>query len=112
MLPPLLPLGFSSLLYLFLLYILGTGFWQLISIRRGKSIHVKSLVPLGAAAVVVSIIAFVQHYRMVFKTIEEKGDISPAIVAEGLKDAFDYPTLGLLCLAIALVFKYVNQAIK
>ena len=108
MLPPLLPIGMSSILYLFLIYILAMGFWQLFSIRVGKTIHVKSLVPLGAAAVVVSVIAFVQHYRRVFEAIEQAGDISPSIVAAGFKGAFSYPILGLLCLAIAYVFKYAN----
>jgi hypothetical protein len=109
MLPPLLPLGFGSMLYLFLTYIICMGCWQFYLIRSGKEFRIKSLVPLGAAAVVVSFIAFVQHYRMVFKSIEQQGDISPAIVAAGFKEAFDYPTLGLLCLAIAFIFKYVNS---
>lgn len=109
MLPPLLPIGMSSILYLFLFYILGMGLWQLIAIRTGKEIRIKSLVPLGAAAVVVSAIAFVQQYQMVFEAIEQVGDLSPAIVAAGLKDAFAYPILGLLCLACAFLFKYMNS---
>jgi hypothetical protein len=109
MLPPILPIGFSSILYLFLLYIIGTGFWQFFSLQTGKQVRIKSLVPLGAAALVISLIVFVQQYRMVFQSIEEQGDISPGIVAAGFKDALSYPIMGLLSLAMAFVFKYLNN---
>lgn len=108
-LPPLLPIGFSAILYLILIYILGMGLWQFIAPRIGREVRARSLVPLGAAAVVFGVIALIQHYRMAFGAIEEAGDISPSIVAGAFKDAYSNLTLGLLCLAIAFVFRFVND---
>jgi hypothetical protein len=113
MLPSIFDLGFASILYLFLIYILGMGLWQFKSIRLKRDgeeeIKARSLVPLGAGATVIGFIALVQRYREAFDMIEAADDISPSIVASAFSGAFAYPTLGLLCLAISFVFKYLNQ---
>lgn len=113
MLPSIFELGFASILYLFLAYILGMGLWQFNTIRLKRDgaepIKARSLVPLGAGATVIGFIALVQRYREAFELIELAGDISPSIVASAFSGALAYPTLGLLCLAISFLFKYMNQ---
>lgn len=113
MLPSLFDFGFASILYLFLAYILGMGLWQFRQIRllneNEESVHARSLVPLGWAAVAMGFVALIQRYREAFDLIEAAGDISPSIVASAMSAALSYPTLGLLCLAISFLFKYFNQ---
>ncbi|MEQ8685801.1 MAG: hypothetical protein RIE86_10930 [Imperialibacter sp.] len=111
-LPPVIELGFSPLLYLFLFYIiyLGVKAFFFIRIRRvDYPDNPARIVYLGAAAVVIGVIAFIQKYREAMEAIESAGDISPSLVAGSISEAFAYPTLGFFCLALSFLFKFVSK---
>ncbi|MEP4091054.1 hypothetical protein [Reichenbachiella sp.] len=108
-LPPIFQLGFSSLIYLILIYILIMGGYQYYIIRVKGGEYKRSFVPLGVVALILGIIAYIQKIRQAFDSIAEMGDISPSLVAGAISDTYSYPTLGLLCLGIAYLIKYLNQ---
>ena len=103
----------SLLLYAVLIYIFVVGLFQFIKARyllkHGDLMIFRSLIPLGVAAAALGFVGLFVQYRESFEAIEMAGDISPSIVAAGLKDAFTYPILGLLTLSISCVFRFVNQ---
>lgn len=103
--------GMSMLLYLFLLYIIAMGAWQFIRvrIRRDATAKPRSLVPLGAAALVVGLMGLFQSHQNAFDAIESAGDISPSIVAGAMRGGYSYPILGLFCLAVSFLFRYTNR---
>ncbi|MEM7110281.1 MAG: hypothetical protein AAF519_18790 [Bacteroidota bacterium] len=67
------------------------------------------MVPLGWSAAVFGLIGSVRKYVITFDAIEQAGDISPSIVAAGFGSGGSYFVLGLLSLAIAFFFKFLNQ---
>jgi biopolymer transport protein ExbB/TolQ len=103
----------TILLYLLLGYILVVGFIQYTQLRNREEVNhpllKKSLVPLGALATVLGFMAMVNKIREAFDAIAAAGDISPAMVAGGISQAYPLLTLGLLCLAISLIFRYFNR---
>ena len=108
-LPPIDELGYPTLMYLLIGYILLMGLLQLHEVKVEGKESKKSYVPLGGMALVLGIIAFIQKIRMAFDAIEAAGDISPQIVAANISGAYAYPTLGLIGLALAYLFKYLKQ---
>lgn len=112
-LPSPLHSNFAIPLYLLLAYILVVGFLQYFKLRAGEELnHVllkKSLIPIGLLTVVVGFMGTVNLIQELYDTIAAAGDISPALVAGGFSQAFPLLTLGLLCLAMSLIFKYFNQ---
>lgn len=111
-LPPITEFGFSSIVYLILIYILIRGLHQLYQRYSFGQSYKRSLVPLGAVGLIFGIIGYIQGMREAFAVIAEAGDISPALVAGGITQSFAYPTLGLLTLAAAYLFKYLNPPVK
>lgn len=105
--------GFTVVLYLLLVYILIVGFIQYSKLRKGEklehSLLSKSLIPVGVLALVVGIMGMVNSVQVAYETIAAVGDISPALAAGGISQSFPVLTLGLLSLAISLIFKYFNQ---
>ncbi len=108
-LPPIYELGYHSVFYLCLLYITSMGVFQYYKIHVKKERFKKSFVPLGAAAVVGGFILQIINQIDAFDAIARAGDISPALVAEGIKMSLSYPVLGLLSLGMAYLIKYINQ---
>jgi hypothetical protein len=111
--PPLYESNASLILYAFLSYIIVMGLWQFVKsrylLKEGESMQMRSLIPLGVAAVAFGFIGLFFQYTDAFEAIEAAGDISPSIVAAALKSAWSYPALGFLSLATSCVFRYVNQ---
>lgn len=105
--------SFTIILYVLLLYILIVGFLQYIQLKKAgeitHSLLKKSLVPLGALATVVGFMGLYDSKTLAFDAIAAAGDISPALVANGLAEGYPIITLGLLCLAISFLFKYFNS---
>lgn len=99
----------SATLYFFLAGVIAVGIWQFIQIKSGKVEKVRSLVPLGAVAVCIGFIGNFIKITGAFEAIEAAGDISPQIVAGAIKQGPPYVVLGFVILAVAFVFKYVNQ---
>lgn len=112
-LPSPLHSNMAILLYLLLAYILVVGFMQYTQLRNRQEINhpllKKSLIPVGALATVLGFMGMVNKIREAFDVIAAAGDISPAMVAGGISQAYPLLTLGLLCLVISLIFKYFNR---
>jgi len=53
--------------------------------------------------------AFTLAINKTFDAIAAAGDVSPALVAGGISNGYSHLPLGLLCLATAYLFKYINQ---
>ena len=111
--PPIFDSWLSVLLYFLFLFIIGKGIQQFVKIRFGdfdpQHDKIRSTVPLGAAAVA---FGFLGHFRgasQALDAIEAAGDISPSLLANALGHSGSYPVLGLLCLGLSFVFKYLNQ---
>ena len=113
MLPGVTDSTLSILLYVLLAYSVAMGFWSLFLkyryTRRGESIKVKSLIPVGCVATIFGILGYFMKVNNTFSEIERSSDISPSLVAGQLGNIYAYPALGLIVLAITLAFKYVND---
>lgn len=107
-LPSILEFGWSSILYLILVFIFYKGLYHLIVLRK-QEVQAKSLVPIGAMGLVFGFLGYIQKIDESVDAISAAGDISPALVATSISQSYSYPTLGLLCLAASYLFKYVNQ---
>ncbi len=105
-LPNPLDFGFSTLVYLILIYIFWLGISHLIRPTEETDNH-KKIIWLGAIGLVVAVMGYVFEMRQAFSAIEEAGDVSPALVASAIKDATSQPILGLLCLATSFTFKFI-----
>lgn len=85
------------------------GVYQYFVVKIQRKEYNKSFVSLGAVALIIGIIAYIQEIRQAFDAIAEAGDVSPILVASAISDTYSYPTLGLLCFGLAYLFKYLNQ---
>ncbi|MFY0599149.1 MAG: hypothetical protein JXR03_05725 [Cyclobacteriaceae bacterium] len=108
-LPPLFEIGFSSMMYLILIYIFFMGLYQYYKVKVKKEDFDRSFISLGALALIIGVIAYIQSIRDIFDAIAAAGDISPSLIAAGLSNTYSYPTLGLICLGLAYLFRYINQ---
>ena len=94
-------------------YIIVKGLFQFIKsrylLKQGESMNLRSLIPLGLAAIALGLVGLFLEYTVAFETIEATQDISPSIVASAIKEAFSYPILGFLTFSISCVFRFVNQ---
>lgn len=108
-LPLLNELGFSSISYLILAYILIMGFYQFHKVRIKRLAYKKTFVPLGYVALIFAIMDYILQMKEAFEAIADAGDISPALVAGGISQSFNHLFLGLLTLAISYIFRYLNQ---
>ena len=105
--------GISLLLYAFLFFIIIAGLWQFIKsrflLKEGEVMRFRSLIPLGGAAAAFGFIGLFKQYSDAYQAIEMADDISASIVAGAFDSGWPYPMLGLFCLAVSCVFRYVNQ---
>ncbi|MEQ8245136.1 hypothetical protein [Fulvivirga sp.] len=99
----------SVALYVLLVFIIYKGVAQYILKSKEGVEEARSLVPLGAIGLIFGIIGYIRGYMMAFEAIEAAGDISPSIVAASFGQSGSYPILGLICLAVSYLFKYINQ---
>jgi hypothetical protein len=109
--PPITEVGFSSLLYLLLAYILYLGIDVFVKLRlknKPNAGNPSRIIYLGAAAAVIGIVAFIQKYREAMEVLVEVTDISPSFVAGAISDATSYPTLGFSCLAISFLLRFIR----
>ncbi len=73
-LPPLSEIGFSSIAWLILAYIVIMGFYQLYQIRVKKEEFKKTFVPLGYVALIFTAIAYFTSMKEAFDAIAAAGD--------------------------------------
>ena len=108
-----LPNPFQSYLalsqYLLILVIAIIGSVQYIKAKKGTKVNAAYVLPLGAICLIVGFLGMFKTYRAAFEMIEVVGDISPQIIANSFKVAFDYPILGILGLALSYAFKFINS---
>ena len=95
--------------YLFIIAIVVFGVRQYLLTRRGVHVNKFFVIPLGVLCLILGFIGLFVHVKLAFDAIETAGDISPRIVARGIKDAYDYPVLGLLGLALSYSFRFINS---
>jgi hypothetical protein len=95
--------------YLFLLAILVLGIRQYVLTRQGIYVNKYFVIPLGVLCLILGFVGLFVHIKQAFALIDAAGDISPRIVAQGIKDAYDYPILGLIGLALSYAFKFINS---
>lgn len=100
---------FSIVLFGLLLLIVILGIVQFVRIKTGKVDKVRSLVPVGALAITIGILGYINGMIDAFNAIEAAGDISPQIVAASFSNVGEYLVLGLISLAFSFVFRFVNQ---
>ena len=101
---------FASMLYILLAYILVMGFYQHYRMEKIRVyLFRKSLIPVGLIAVCLALWGVVSQINQTFEAIQTASDISPALVAGGITQAYPHLSLGLLCLILSLTFYYFNS---
>ena len=103
------PIGWAQLLLIALTAYQGTK--QYIMAKNGIAISNSFVIPLGVMCLIFGLIGFFVQLRQAFEAIEIAGDLSPQIIAGGIKQAYDFPILGLIGLGISYAFKYINSNI-
>lgn len=106
MLPSVIDSYFATALYGALLVViyLAIQSFRFSTLRMQYS---KAIVWVGAISVVLSLIGFAHFYQEAMFSIQEVGDISPALVAGAIGDAAAYPKLGLINLGVAFLVRFV-----
>lgn len=105
----------SIVAYIMLVLIVGMGTWQFFSKQFVKKARFLSwsLVPLGLASLSFSLIGMIKSYVVAFHAADAVGEMSKVqlshAIVHGFLNGAPYPILGLLCLGISFVFKYINQ---
>ena len=95
--------------FLLSLRIIFLGIRQYILARDGKPINKSYVVPLGALCLVIGFLGFFIQVKQTFEAIEVAGDISPQIVASGIKDGYDFPIIGFIGLGLSYAFRFINS---
>ena len=114
-LPYLATSWISIVLYIFLFLIFGIGLWQSVDkyIFKRSKLSTHSLVPLGLAALTFGFIGLIKGYMDALQAADAVGEMTKIQLAHALVHGSllgaPYPILGLLCLGLSFVFKYVNQ---
>ncbi|WP_040496933.1 hypothetical protein [Fulvivirga imtechensis] len=105
----------SVVLYLCLFLIFGIGLWQSLNkhLFRKPGLSGHSLVPLGLTALTFGVIGLVKGYMDVLQAADAAGEMTKIQLAHALVHGSlagaPFPILGLLCLGLSFVFKYINQ---
>ena len=112
MLPTPFESAFSLILWALLCYIVIVGILQLVFTRNGKrrenSFVNRPLYLVGSIAAVLGAIGHFNSYTQIMTLIGEVEDVSTFLVAPAFANSAAYLVLGLLGLAVSLLFGYIN----
>ncbi len=96
--------------YALIILIVILGIRQYDISRKGGKINKSFVVPLGAICLIIGFLGLILQVKQAFEAIEVAGDISPQIVASGIKAGYDYPIMGLVGIAISYAFRFINSS--
>ena len=108
MFPPVIESYNSVLLYALLLFVIIYGGFHYLKQDKNQLPKAGSvLLWSGLFSFTIGLLGMFTRYYQTFDLFDQVGDVSPQIVATGIKSALVYPILGFFILALVFLFRLV-----